>query len=364
LSNKLKIVFIVRSTLFKVIGGDHVQVINTAEQLRQLGVHVDIKLAGEKFDPNEYDLVHLFNIIRPADHLRYIRNLRKPLVVSTIYLDYTDFDRWGRGWVYNKLLNITGKNGAEYLKSKYRFLRSQDKLVSIEYVLGHKRAVKKILSKADLLLPNSRNEYSRLLKEYGIDNKIHIIPNGISREIFKNLPNVDRFDDQVVCVGQIYGLKNQHSLIQAVKELGVRLTIIGKSPPNHRKYLDYCKSIASSKTEFVDFIPQQDLLKYYASSKVHALPSWFETTGLSSLEAGVMGCNLVVGIGGDTGEYFKDKASFCYANDLESIVSALKTELEKPVDNTFRDYVLENYTWANAASETLKAYNKILNEKR
>jgi len=24
------------------------------------------------------------------------------------------------------------------------------------------------------------------------------------------------------------------------------------------------------------------------------LPSWFETTGLSSIEAGVMGCNIVI----------------------------------------------------------------------
>ena len=41
-------------------------------------------------------------------------------------------------------------------------------------------------------------------------------------------------------------------------------------------------------------VPHDDLAKYYASCKVHALVSWMETTGLSSLEAGVMGANIVI----------------------------------------------------------------------
>ncbi len=360
---KLKIAFIVRSTLFKIIGGDNVQVVNTSEELKKLGIQVDIFLAGESVDVNEYDLIHLFNVIRPADHLRYIRGLKKPLAISTIYLDYTDFDRWGRGWFFNKLLQLTGKNGADYLKNNYRFLRSQDRLVSPIYLLGHKRAVKSVLERADILLPNSNSEYKRLYKEYGVSNEYHVIPNGVSEDLFSELPEVVRRDDQVVCVGQIYGLKNQHSLIRAVNNIGARLTIIGKAPPNHINYYNYCESIAGKNVDFVDFIPQERLLNYYASAKVHALPSWFETTGLSSLEAGAMGCNLVVGSGGDTREYFEDKATFCEANDCKSIEKALLKELNKPTDNLFREKVLEKFTWRKAAEETLAAYYKVLNGK-
>ncbi len=361
MSKKLKIALIVRSTINKVVGGDSQQVVNTAKELRKLGLDVDVILSSEKINYTKYDLLHLFNIIRPADHLIHIQKSNVPIVVSTIYLDYSGFDHNGRTGIQNKLFKLVGNNCAEYLKNNYRFIRNQDRLVSPEYLLGHKRAVKKILSRARLLLPNSKSEYLRLEEKYKIVCDYHVIPNGINKDIFSVLPKYDRIENQVVCVGQIYGLKNQHRLIQAVQDLDVKLILIGKSPPNHRSYFNYCKSIAGQNVKFYDFMPQQELLKHYMQSKVHALPSWFETTGLSSLEAGTMGCNLVVGNGGDTHDYFEGNASFCFANDTTGIKTALDLELNKPNSFDFRDYILENYTWEKAALETLTAYKKALN---
>ena len=364
MKTRLKVAFIVRSTLFKVVGGDNLQAVNTASELNKLGVDVDIIRANEKIDYSKYDLLHLFNIIRPADHLKHIKKAKKPVVISTIYLDYSEFDQEGRGSFQNKLLSILGKDGAEYLKNNIRFIKNQDKLVSLGYLWSHKKAVEKILSQVDLLLPNSTSEFLRLSKDYKVEVPYHVVPNGINTDIFKKIPNLTREEDRVVCVAQIYGFKNQHRLIKAAQSLGLKLTIIGKHPPNHKKYYNYCKSISGPKVQFVDFIPQEELLKFYASSKVHALPSWFETTGLSSLEAGAMGCNLVVGSGGDTKEYFSSKASFCQANDTQSIIKALEQELHKPNDLLFRDYVLENYSWKRAAEETLTAYKKVLNNEK
>jgi glycosyltransferase involved in cell wall biosynthesis len=361
---RLKIAFIVRSTLFTVVGGDNLQAVNTAAELKNLGVDVDIIRANEKINYSKYDLLHLFNIIRPADHLKHIKKAKKPVVISSIYLDYSEFDQEGRGGFQSKMLSLLGKNGAEYLKNNIRFIKNQDTLVSPEYLWSHKRAVEKILSQVDLLLPNSNSEFHRLSKDYQFDVPYHVVPNGINTHIFGKIPEVAREEDSVLCVGQVYGLKNQHRLIEATQTLGVKLSIIGKPPPNHKKYYDFCKSMADGSVQFVDFIPQEELLKYYAKSKVHALPSWFETTGLSSLEAGTMGCNLVVGSGGDTQEYFSLKASFCEAKDTQSIIKALVKELNKPNDYIFRDYVLENYSWKRAAEETLTAYKKVLNNEK
>ncbi len=358
---KLKIAFIVRSTLFKVVGGDNLQVINTAGELRKLGVEVDIYLASDTINYGNYDLLHLFNIIRPADHLYHIRKSGKPVVISTIYLDYTDFDKHERSNIQKVLLGITGRDGAEYLKNNFRFLKNQDKLVSKEYLLGHRKAVRNILENVQMLLPNSKSEYERLYNDYKCDVPYHVIPNGINKELFSSIPEVEREDNRVLCVGQIYGLKNQHRLIKAVNKIGAKLTIIGKSPPNHKQYLKLCKQIAGKNIDFIDFIPQKELLSHYARSRVHALPSWFETTGLSSLEAGVMGCNLVVGMGGDTKDYFSEKASFTRADDDNGIRDAVEKELNNPMDMTFREYILDNFTWEKAAMETFTAYKKVLN---
>lgn len=360
----LRVVFIVRTTFDEVKGGDTLQVLCTARELRKLGVEVEIKKASDSIEYSKYDLMHLFNCIRPADHLVHIARAGIPYVLSTVYLDYSMFDTKGRGVTSRSLFRFTGKHHAEYLKTCYRILKKQDKLVSRSYLLGHQHAVGKVISGARLLLPNSQSEYDRLYADFNINKEYRVIPNGIDSRVFQMLPGVERKEDQVLCVGQIYGLKNQHRLIEATRNMPVKLVIIGKPPPNHGAYYEFCRKTAHSRVEFHDFMPQEELVRFYAQSKVHALPSWFETTGLSSLEAGAMGCNLVVGTGGDTRSYFRDRASFCDAQDAVCIEKALETELGRPTTFAFRDYILSHYTWEHAASETLAAYHKALEDEQ
>jgi glycosyltransferase involved in cell wall biosynthesis len=356
----LKVVFIVRSSFDTVKGGDTQQLLCTARELGTLGVVVDIKKATDRIDYGKYDLMHLFNLIRPADHLDHIARSGLPYVLSTIYLDYSRFDTLGRSQPAKLLFRMTGKHLAEYMKTCYRTIKGQDKLASAGYLLGHQRAVRTVLSGARMLLPNSPSEYNRLFADFGIQKPYRVIPNGIDTKIFKTLPAPERNENQVLCVGQVYGLKNQHRLIEATRQMNVKLVIIGKPPPNHHTYFEYCRKIAHKNVEFHGFMPQEELANYYATSKVHALPSWFETTGLSSLEAGAMGCNLVVGKGGDTLDYFRDHASFCYAPDQREIEEALEKELTRKNSLDFRKYILSNYTWEQAALETHKAYLQAL----
>jgi glycosyltransferase involved in cell wall biosynthesis len=91
------------------------------------------------------------------------------------------------------------------------------------------------------------------------------------------------------------------------------------------------------------------------------LPSWFETTGLASLEAGVMGCNLVVGRGGDTADYFRQHAWYCDADDLSSLETALAHALEHDSRPDLRELILAEYTWPKAAEKTRQAYMDALN---
>lgn len=356
----MRVALIGRSSMHTVKGGDTLQILNTAAELNKMEIEAKVFLASEEVPYEEFDLLHFFNIIRPADHLKHIRKSNKPYLLSTIYLDYTHYDRHGRSKVFNTLFSILGENGAEYLKNNYRYLMGQDKLVSKSYLLGHRRAIKKVLRGASLLLPNSESEYKRLAKATGQSWPYHVVPNGIDTEIFGNIPVGSEREKKVICVAQIYGMKNQHMLIRACERLGYPLEIIGKPPPNHTGYYDYCKSIAGDQVTFIDFMPQEELIRHYATSEVHALPSWFETTGLSSLEAGSLGCKLVVGNGGDTHDYFDDYALYCNADDLDSITTALRSAMETGIDNRFREVIMEKYTWQKATEETLNAYKQVL----
>ena len=74
----IRVAMIVRSTFYTVKGGDTIQVLQTATGLAAYNVHADIKRTDEKIAYENYDLLHFFNITRPADiccHIRKAGNL-------------------------------------------------------------------------------------------------------------------------------------------------------------------------------------------------------------------------------------------------------------------------------------------------
>jgi hypothetical protein len=164
----MKVLMITRSTLYSQRGGDTVQVLETARHLRQSGIGVDIRLSDEKILYSQYDLLHFFNMIRPADILFHIRRSRKPYVLSTIFVDYSEYDRYHRtGWTAFPFRFLSG-NGIEYSKTIMRWIMGKDKLVSFSYLWkGQRHSVYSVLKGASLLLPNSISEWKRICNQYG-----------------------------------------------------------------------------------------------------------------------------------------------------------------------------------------------------
>jgi len=120
--------------------------------------------------------------------------------------------------------------------------------------------------------------------------------------------------------------------------------------------------MAAANIHFIEHLPQEALLQYYQKATGHVLPSWFETTGLSSLEAAAMSCNIVITDKGDAKEYFGKYAFYCDPSLPVSIYTAIEKAAEMPVDPALRQKVLEQYTWQKAAEETLKGYKRMITE--
>lgn len=357
----MKVVFISRATLYSNPGGDTIQITSTAQHLNQLGITADIRLTNENIDYNQYDLLHFFNIIRPADILQHIERSGKPYVVSTIFVDYYEFEKKNSGPLRKLLATFFSPDGIEYLKVLARAAFNKEKLVSPFYIWhGQKSSIKKIISGASMLLPNSNNEYIRLLNRYTIQQKFKIVPNGINTNLFKKTGEASRDNNLVLCVARIEPLKNQLLLIRALNNSAYKLLIIGKASVNQKKYYEKCREEAAGNVSFIDHVSQQQLTEYYAKAKVHVLPSWFETTGLSSLEAAACGCNIVITDKGDQHEYFRDYAYYCDPGSHQSIAEAIRKAANDPVNHQLSQLVSENYTWQKAAEQTAEAYREIL----
>ena len=357
----MKVVFIARATLYTARGGDTLQVTETARHLRQLNIEVDIKLTHEPIDYTKYDLLHFFNIIRPADILCHVHRSGKPFVVTTTLIDYSGYDQHHRKGFYGLIGRLLPSGAIEYWKTLARYLLGKDKLMSKSYLLkGQRQSVKEIIERASLLFPNSTLESQQLRQQYPVSANCIPIPNGLDTELFSFNEQQPKDEHLVLCVARIEGIKNQINLIKALNNTRYRLLIIGDHAPNQLSYYRECRKIAAPNIHFIDHIPQQDLVLYYQKAKVHILPSWFETCGLSSLEAGAMGCNIVITDKGYTREYYEDYAFYCDPGDPSSILKAVNSAASAGPRPALRKKILENYTWNQAATGIARGYVEIL----
>ncbi|GAA4450662.1 glycosyltransferase [Nibrella saemangeumensis] len=360
----MKVLMIARSTLFSSPGGDTTQIEMTAKYLRELGVQVDIKLSHETLRYEDYDLLHFFNIIRPDDILPHIEKTKIPFAVSTIFVDYYEYEKNNRQGLLKIVNTIFERNQIEYLKTVARSVKNGDKIKSHYFLIhGQKRSVQYIAERSSVLLPNSHSEYNRFVALYGVKQRYQKVVNAIDPAYFGQSvePNMT-YKNHVLCVGRIEGRKNQLNLIKALVDSGLHLTIIGKPSPNHIGYYEQCQALAqiAGNVHFIQHIDHKELAAIYKAAKVHVLPSWFETTGLSSLEAGAMGCNVVVTRKGDTEEYFKNMAYYCDPDDVNSIRQAVQKAHADPVHPKLQEYIFSNYTWRDAAEQTLQAYQQVV----
>ncbi|MFH1257067.1 MAG: glycosyltransferase [Candidatus Diapherotrites archaeon] len=336
------------ATAFKAKGGGEVQLLKTREALEKLG-GVKIDFFDGKQRLSDYALLHNFSIA--GDCLETVKNAKKAglkVAVSTIYWPQNEYALKERIPLHKKVKKIA-----------YSFTAN----------LGFSKA-KEIISLADALLPNSQAEAEILRKEFGAEKgKIFVVPNGADEGFANAKPEEfwERFGfkDFVLYVGRIEPRKNVLALIKAAKLAGKELVIIGDAPEHTKDYYAECvKEAAGGKVHFLGRIGNESslLASAYAACGVFALPSWYETPGLSALEAGLAGAKVVITDRGCTREYFGNNAFYANPADEKDIAEKIEKAFSAKKSSELKQRIQENFLWENAAEKTLEAYRKILGE--
>jgi glycosyltransferase involved in cell wall biosynthesis len=355
----MKVAFIVRPNLYTIAGGDTVQVDQTARQLKAMGVEVDILLSNDVISYNKYDLLNFFHITRPAAIILHSKLTKIPFVVSTIFCAYGDYYKYHQKGIA-AIFSDLSEDSKDYFRTVSRWLRGKEH-IPIKYLwIGQHRSIIEVLKTANMVLPNSQSELNRLKESYKCEVKHRIVTNGINPEKFPFNSAIKKDDRLVICVGRIEKRKNQFNLIKALNNTHYKLVLIGAPSPNQNAYYQQCRAAAGPNVTFLDRVPHDELVRYYQLAKIHVLASWFETTGLSSLEAAIMRCNIVITEKGDTREYFGNDAFYCDPENPDSI----KTAVDKASEVTFSESLFERistlHTWKKAAEQTLEAYESLL----
>lgn len=333
-------------------GGHAVQAAKTASALRELGVDVTVADHRE-VRLRDFDVVHAFGLPRQA--LREAREGGAVIVLSPIHC---------------AVRYLQGREGPRSLPARVgRALQTARVAASVvrrgPYTVAdrlterlHSRALDYEI--ADLLLPNSQLEAQQIRDDFGTTTAMHVVPNAVDPRVF-TLPSApEARREGILYVGRLEPHKNQLGLIQALRGSGHTLTIAGPEHPHHHDYAAACRRAAGSDVHFHPGGEQSELVELYQRSRLHVLPSWYETTGLVSLEAALCGAAVVTTDRGYAREYFQDLVEYCDPGRPASIRSAVERGLDRADDGRLRQRVLGNYTWEQTAKQTLQGYQLAL----
>lgn len=348
----LRILFSSRPNFQKQVGGDSLHLLQTAEALRKLGHSVHI-WDGKKVQKNEYDLIHHFNIGRPAAAL-HLTKTGLPMVISTIFVDYREHDQ-GSSRFRSILSDGLGPNTMEYLKLLARAISGREAWPPWSYLLhGHRASVQALIKYSSLLISASQAEAQLIRSFYPEAEAIQKLTLGL--EHLKIQKSNQRRG--VLSIARFEPLKNQLQLIKAIESLEVPLTLVGEVNAAHQNYWEACKKAAGPMVEFLGRATYKQCAEHYASAKVHVLTSHYESTGLVSLEALASGCQIVVNDHPIQRELFGEHAHYCRPNDAASIRKAITSALEDHRDHS--TWAKEQFSWQKSAEKLDLLYRDIV----
>ncbi len=353
----MRVIFQCRPTLLRLPGGDKTQILKTKEHLERFGV--EVVLATEpRCIAKPGDILHVFNpsLIR-ASVVEEAKRQKIPVVTSTIHWDMLEYYR-SYFAVNRQYLRLRPPGYLRY------YLENQALAAALTHWWYGKsmRHLQRLFSLSDILLPNSQAEVRMIERSFRLPSaRFVVVPNGVNPiddfapEIFFRRYGIRDF---ILCAGRIEYRKNQFQLLQALLDDDRPLVFIGQ--PFSKGYTALCKKIAERRkhVSFFDHMEQRELFSAYANARVHAMVSWYETPGLSSIEAALAGTRLAVSDRGSTREYFDQWASYCEPDDVASIRRAVDEAYDKPADSGLREHILIHYTWEKAAQATLAAYKE------
>jgi len=332
-------------------GGHRTQQFETARALRALGCSVaigDISLAKRR----GFDVVHFFGDPKP---LLAQGRPPCPLVVSPVYfparLSQETF-RWSSNWGRRALYPAT-RHLWEFRHRSTRPHRQKELHDQIQ-----------ALQECDMIVVNSDAEDHILRADSnGGLPPTRVAYSGVDSSFFEghaelgwDLVGLPRNSPFVLCVGRFEPRKNQLSLVRAMRNVPHPLVLIGQVLPGNQRYAAKCKEIAHDLIH-VERLDHSQLPHVYRAASLHVLPSWYETTGLATLEAMAAGLPVIASQIDCVEDYFGGCATIVDPGSVSALRRAIKDRFGRP-RGCERDHAMR-FRWTATARKLLEIYSEV-----
>ena len=342
----MNICFIGPQVIKTVSGGAWTQVINTAETLKEYNHNVTFFDYWQEYNWKNFDIVHLFKAEFGTFNIaKWLYESDVPFIVSPIFFNTH---------------NVLSINFALFISKIFQKLITGMR-TDFDYV-------REVCNYSQKVLPNTHAEGNLLQKGMNIPKqKIIIIPNGVEKRFANADPSLFSkkygINDFILSAGDFGNKrKNMLNLIYALEKIDHPAVLIGTIYNN--AYGNRCRERMkkSKNILWLNAVDHDDpmLASAYAASKVFVLPSYFETPGLTALEAGLAGANIVITPHGGTREYFGTMAEYVNPMDISSIKNCITTALDKKPNPELKKHIFNTYAYPTIVEKLITCYQEII----
>ena len=134
----------------------------------------------------------------------------------------------------------------------------------------------------------------------------------------------------IICVSRLDAEKNQECLIKSIKDLNVKLILIGKGPL-YEKYNQLVNKLGiNDKVMFIKSVPNEKLARYYNSADIFASPIKQGGVSIPMIEAMACGLPLIISSREDEEHEDIDEAVMFANNNPEDFKNAIIILLNEP----------------------------------
>jgi len=352
-------------------GGGEMQVIKTSQALAKLGhqVTLDTSLRYLPSDEvKEFDVIHIFSVwfgVELQDTiLRRIKEIKSQdqiIALSPIQINDSVSETWSNS-----------------IKQIFASPEHHDKIDSLPQMYVNNTRINYIHadkglfgfeSCVDLILPNSSLEGFLIRRQLQTDVPICRIVNAVDASDYPTRL-FDIKEKEIVLIGaaRIEPIKNQLLACHALREADFPVYVIGQVMDS--VYLDLCKQAAGPNTTIIERrLERPEFIELLGRARVHLLPSWYETTGIASLEAALLSASLVLGSHGAEQKYFGAYARYVEPASTQQILRSVKESWDMWEDEfeereKLSGIIRSIYTWDKAARQTQDAYSLAFRRQR